>query len=64
MSLPIDRTTDHNTDDVIKTSQSSSAGVLNVVPPCNNHSKLMLFAENEKRRRSRDNKRYRDKFKI
>jgi len=64
MSLPIDRTTDHNTEDVIKTSQSSSAGVLNVVPPCNNHSKLMLFAQKEKRRRSRDNKKYRDNVKI
>ena len=47
MSLPIDRTTDHNTVDVIKTSQSSSAGVLNVVPLCNNHSKIMSFADNE-----------------
>ena len=64
MSLPSDRTTDHNTDDVIETSQSSSAGVLNVVPLCNNHSKLMLFAENEKHRRSRNNKKYRDKVKI
>ena len=64
MSLPSDRTTDHTTDDVIKTSQSSSAGVLNVVPLCNNHSKIMSFADNEKRRRSRANKRYRDKVKI
>ena len=64
MSVPIDRTTDHNTVDVIKTSQSSPAGALNVVPLCTTHSQLILFAEKEKRRRSRDNKRYRDRVMI
>jgi len=63
MSLSSDRPTDHTTDAVIKTSQSSSAGVLNVVALCNNHSKIMSFADNEKRRRSRANKRYREKVK-
>ena len=63
MSLPSDHPTDFTADAGNNTNEASSAGVVTAVALCDNHSKKMSFADNEKRRRSRANKRYRDKVK-